>query len=80
MFTPPYPEFKPIWRARKVKAPPIESVVKSGSHAIIFVKVDSGLTRCAPDACPACGGSGIEKATKKYTRYCVACGGWGKRR
>ena len=77
MFTPPYPKFKPSWKARKVKAPPIAPVVKKGSSAVIFVKVDSGLTKRTPDACPVCGGSGIEEAGENYVRYCPTCDGWG---
>ena len=41
---------------------------------------ESGLTQRAPDACPACGGSGIEAEGVNFVRYCVACDGWGKRR
>jgi DnaJ-class molecular chaperone len=53
---------------------------KNTSHAIILVKVARQPTKRAADKCPACRGSGIEKANKKYTVYCVACNGWGIRR
>ena len=45
-YSPPLPKFKPSWKARKVKALPIESVVKDGSPVIVWRanKVCSGLS------------------------------------
>ena len=60
--------------------------VPQGTHhanciwLVNFQEVESGLTPRVPDACPACGGSGIEAEGVNFVRYCVACDGWGKRR
>ena len=59
----------------------LASVCRVSYHVFVDgVCAECGLTMRAADKCPACRGSGIEKANKKYTVYCVACNGWGIRR
>lgn len=60
-YSPPLPKFKPSWKARKVKALPIESVVKEGSPVMVWRANNacSGLGFLLADQeCPHCHGIG----------------------